>query len=206
MKIQKTLVTFAVLLLGATAFSVNASAYDRDDDVHTSTHTTRTVVIHDDDYDRTSFDFRGSSLMITHKDHRGRLTDEVEITRRYELFINDEQIKLDSNQQELVAEFYEGTREIYREAKRIGFEGAGIGIKGAALGVDAVFSLANLLKSDYDMEDYEREIERKAAQLEKEAAKLEKKAEAIERMADDLERTSDRMQEAIPELKALSWF
>lgn len=183
-------------------------AYDRDDDVHVVTHKhgNRTVVIHDDDYDHTSFDFKGSSLFIIHRDRDDRIDEEVEITRRYELFINDREIQLDAEQQKLVGEFYEGSRDIYREAKRIGIAGAGIGIKGAALGVDAVFSLANLLKSDYDMEDYEREVERKAEKLEREAEKLERRAEKIEQMADDLERSAELMQRAIPELDRLEWF
>lgn len=179
-----------------------ASAYDE-----TKEHRTGHVVIHDDhDFDRTSFDFKGKDLVITHREDRKAPEEEVRFGEDGRLFINDTEIVLDAKQQALVIDFYADSREIYDRALAIGKEGAKIGIKGAALGIDAIGSLAKLLSSDYDLDDYEKEMEAKAKLIEKQANKLEQRAEKIEQMAEDLERAADTMQEAIPALKELEWF
>jgi len=203
---KKTIYLALGLGLIAALLVSQAWAYERDDDHPGERHIYHTDRHHDHDWEHISFDYKGSTLVITHEDSRDRVQDEVRISRKYELFVNGTQVELDEDQKKLVAEYYDGGRDVYREAKRIGWAGAEIGIEGAKLGVHAVFNLAHLLSADYDIEDYEREMERKAEALEREAEKLEARADEIERMADDMERTGRKMKRAIPELDALEWF
>ncbi|MFZ5980612.1 MAG: hypothetical protein ACOYVF_08250 [Candidatus Zixiibacteriota bacterium] len=130
----------------------------------------------------------------------------VEINEEYELFVNDRQVKLDSEQQKLVEEFYVLAMDIVREGKSLGWEGAKIGVSGAKLGMKAVGRIFKMLFTNYDEDDFERDMERDAEILEAKAEKLEDRAENIEDMADDLKYVTEEMFDIIPELRELEWF
>ena len=155
--------------------------------------------------DRTWFDFDDGSIIVTHKE-RGEPRSTVEITDSYELYIDDERISLDADQQDLVRDFHVRSVEIVDFAKVIGWEGAKIGIDGAKLGAKAVGCLFKLLLPGYDTDDFEDEIEYEAEKIEAKAERLEEKAEVIEDMADELEDLARDMRHDIPELRRLRWF
>jgi hypothetical protein len=155
--------------------------------------------------DNTWFDLDDGSVVITHKE-RGEPRSTVEITGSYELYIDDERINLNSEQQDLVREFYGQSVEIVDFAKVLGLEGAKIGVDGAKLGAKAVGSLFKLLLPDYDTDDYEYEIEHEAKQIEHKAKILEEKANEIEDMSDELDDLARDMRSEIPELRQLRWF
>lgn len=161
------------------------------------------TVQHDGHLDGVSIDLDDGSIILTHE---GRRRETVEITEDYELYINDERIDLDEDQQMLVAEYYELGMDIVAYAKRIGWEGAKIGVSGAKLGLKAVGNVFKLIFTSYDTEDFEREMEREAARLEARAEILEEKAEVIEDMAEELEDIAYEMNREIPELRELDWF
>ncbi|MCX6833904.1 MAG: hypothetical protein NTW07_02025 [candidate division Zixibacteria bacterium] len=155
--------------------------------------------------DNTWFDLDDGSVVITHKE-RGEPRSTVEITDSYELYIDDERISLDSEQQALVREFYDQSVEIVDFAKTLGIEGAKIGVDGAKLGAKAVGCLFKLLSPDYDTDDYENEMEHEAKQIESKAKILEEKANEIEDMSDELDDLARDMRSEIPELRELRWF
>jgi len=155
--------------------------------------------------DNTWFDLEDGSVIITHKE-RGEPRSTVEITDAYELYIDDERINLDPDQQALVKEFHVQSVEIVDFAKVIGLEGAKIGVEGAKLGAKAVGSLFKLLLPGYDTDDYENEIEHEAEKIEAKAEILEDKAEVIEEMVDELDDLARDMRSEIPELRKLRWF
>jgi hypothetical protein len=155
--------------------------------------------------DQTWFDFDDGSVIITHKE-RGEPRSTVEITDSYELYIDDERISLDADQQTLVKDFHVRSVEIVDFAKTLGLEGAKIGIDGAKLGAKAVGCLFKLLLPGYDTDDFENEIEYEASKIEYKAERLEAKAEVIEDMADELEDLAHDMRSEIPELRRLRWF
>lgn len=145
----------------------------------------------------------GDLILIPNRGHRD---EEVKITEKGELYVNDQLVKTDDKQQGMVKDYYDLTMEILNGAEKIGAEGARIGVSGAALGVKALGRVAKLLEADYDEDDLEREMERDAAKIEAQAEKLEKKAEVIEEMADELEELHDNMIDEIPALDKLGWF
>lgn len=153
--------------------------------------------------DGVSIDIEDGSIILTHDDRR---RETVEITEDYELYVNDERVDLDEDQQALVAEYYELGMDIVAYAKRLGWEGAKIGVSGAKLGLKAVGSVFKLIFTSYDTEDFEREMEREAARLEARAEVLEEKAEVIEDMAEELEDIAYEMNREIPQLRKLDWF
>ncbi|MEE8577157.1 MAG: hypothetical protein V3T31_07860 [candidate division Zixibacteria bacterium] len=164
----------------------------------------RCVSIHHEGHlNNVSIDIDDGVIILTHD---GRRRETVEITEDYELYVNDEKIDLDEDQQVLVTEYYELGMDIVACAKRIGWEGAKIGVSGAKLGLNAVGNVFKLIFTNYDTDDFEREMEREAARLEARAEVLEEKAEVIEDMAIELEDIAYDMNREIPQLRALDWF
>lgn len=155
-------------------------------------------------WDNTSFKLDNGTLVITHRENRYK--DVVEITRDHELYVNDERIKLDKGQQELVDEFYDDCMDMYDQAKRIGVEGAKIGLDGAKLGLKAVGCVFKLLSPNYDTDDLEREMDYEASKIEAKADKLEIKADRLEKMAEELEDVAHDMRRDIPAIDDLGWF
>jgi hypothetical protein len=153
----------------------------------------------------TWLDVDDGSVIITHKE-RGEPRSTVEITEDHELFVDDEQVKLNPEQKILVGQFHDECYEMLDYAKDIGIEGAKIGLEGARLGVEAVACVFKLLSPSYDSDDLEDEMEHKASRIEDRASVLEEKAEVIEDMADDLEDLADDMRDKIPALDDLYWF
>ncbi len=150
-----------------------------------------------------SFDLEDGSIIMTRS---GRRVETVEVTENYELYVNGDRVKLDTDQQKLVQEFYYQGMEIVEYAKELGWEGARIGVSGAKLGLKAVGNVFRLLFTGYDTDDFEREMERAAAKIEARAERLEEKAEKVEDMVEDLEDTAWEMDRKIPELRELDWF
>lgn len=160
-------------------------------------------VHHEGHLNNVSIDIDDGTIILTHEDRR---RESVEITEDYELYVNDERVVLDENQQALVADYYELGMEIVDYAKGIGLEGARIGLSGAKLGLKAVGNVFKLVFTSYDTDDFEREMEREAARLEARAEVLEEHAEVIEDMVEELEEIADEMNREIPELDDLDWF
>jgi Rad3-related DNA helicase len=127
----------------------------------------------------------------------------VEITPEYQLYVNDERVKLDDHQQELVRDFYDLSQQVIDEAVVIGAEGAKIGVHGAAIGLQSLSGLLRVILTDYDTDDLERDLERESDRLEAKAKKLEKKAERLEKKANRLEERWGTMCDRIPELDGL---
>ncbi|MCU0639898.1 MAG: YggN family protein [Candidatus Krumholzibacteria bacterium] len=149
-----------------------------------------------------SIEFEDDSIILECSDN----DDVVEITGDYELYINDDQVKLDVDQRELVGIYYESLDEIIETAKELGIEGARIGAKGAELGLKAVAGAFKVILDDYDSDDLERDMERQARRIEAQAEKLERKGEKLEDMADRFEKTHKKMRRQIRELNDLGWF
>ena len=153
--------------------------------------------------DGVKYEIDDHSLFLS---HHGLHNDRVEITEDGQLYINDKFVRLDSDQQRLVATYYDLTMGIVRKAKDLGHEGARIGIEGAKLGLKAVGGVLKMAFTAYDGDDLDQDMEWEAGKLERKAERLEEKAEEIEDLAEDLERIAERMNESIPDLKELGWF
>jgi len=130
----------------------------------------------------------------------------LEITDDYDLFLNGEKIFLDSDQQELVAEYYDILSSIIEYAKAIGFDGARIGVAGAKIGLKALAGVMKVLFTEYESAELEGDLEIEGKQLEEMARDLEDKAEDLEHLARALEKTHERMRSEIPQLGNLEWF
>jgi hypothetical protein len=131
--------------------------------------------------------------------------DEIEITENYELIVNDNEIKLDAEQRELVKEYHTLVYGIVDEAVQIGLEGGKIGLAGAGMGLKALGGVFKLLLSSYDEDDLENEMEREEAKIEQRAEELEERANELEEKVEDMEDVFDEMFETIPELRELDW-
>jgi hypothetical protein len=130
----------------------------------------------------------------------------IEINENHELFVNGQIVRLDDDQKELIADFYDNFMFVIDEAKVIGLKGAGIGLEGAKLGFSAIGCLFKMLSADYDEEDMEREMEARAELLEEKAELLEEHAEVLEEAAEELEDIFFIMEEEIPEIRELEWY
>jgi hypothetical protein len=153
--------------------------------------------------DGVKYEIEDGSLFVS---HHGLRHDRVEFTEDGHLYINDEFVKLDREQQRLVATYYELTMDIVSQAKNLGHEGARVGIEGAKLGLKAVGGVFKMMFTSYDGDDLDQDMEWEAERLERKAKRLEEKAEDIEELAEDLERIVEEMNETIPELGELGWF
>jgi hypothetical protein len=145
-----------------------------------------------------NIDFRGKRVVIKYDFGTPR---RVEVNERHELRIDGSLVKLDSDQQKLVGEFYEKTQQLVSDAKAIGLEGAAIGAQGVGVAAAALTGVVNMLFTSYTSEDLERDVERKAAKIEAKADRLEAKADRLEILADDVQDLYDQMEESIPELR-----
>lgn len=158
---------------------------------------------HQHQWDAIDFDLDGKTLVITnHGRHRG----QVEITEKYDLFVNGDKIKLNDEQQVLVKKFYDQSMQIVNIAKEMGLEGARIGAEGAKLGIKAIGGLIKMLLTDYDEEDLDYYLEAESEKIEERAELLEEQAEELEDLADELEYLAEEMIEEIPELEELDWY
>jgi ribosome-associated translation inhibitor RaiA len=153
--------------------------------------------------DGVKYEIDDGSIFIS---HHGLRHDRVEITEEGQVYINDELVKLDREQQGLVATYYDLTTDIVSQAKNVGQEGARIGMEGAKLALKAVVGVVKMVFTSYDGDDLDQDVEWKAEKLERRAKRLEEKAEDIKELAEDLERIAEEMNETIPELRELGWF
>lgn len=190
--------SMVLLLASMLVFSGVAAAHDRDDDC--GDHHVDHGFLHNCDVD---WDEDEGILVISNEDDDDEV---VEITKKYELFVNGERVKLDRAQKGLVKDYYRHFKKLHRIAEEIGMEGARIGAKGGKIAVIALKNLCKLIEDDDDAEEFEEEIEREAEKLEAEAEKLEAKAEILGEIAENLEDLHNDMKEAIPELDDLEWF
>lgn len=186
------------LIISATLMFTSAFAYDGE--YEHDNIVIKSGNVHGDWFfdDWASFDIDDGSIILEYRD---RHHTTVEITEDYQLFVDDEIIDLNDEQQELVREFYDGSMDVIERAIDIGWKGAAIGAEGAKIGIAAVAGLIKVLLTSYEMEDFEYDIEQQAEELEEKAEILEKHAEVIEEMADDLEDIYRQMCRDIPELK-----
>ncbi len=184
-----------LVILSLLAFSVAVAGHD--DHYESKYHRHYS---HDDGI---SIDLDDATLVIESHDRRD---ERVEITEDFKLYIDDERVALDEDQQKLVEEFYLRALEIRDKAYNIGWEGARIGVSGAKLGLKAVGRVFKMFLTSYDEDDLEEDMERDAEKLEARAEKLERKANRIEEMVDELDELTYVMKREIPELDELGWF
>ncbi len=147
--------------------------------------------------DCASFDIDNGSIII---EFRNRDHTTVEITEDYQLLVDDEIIDLNTKQQKLVEQFYDGSMLLIEHAINIGLRGAGIGMEGAKIGISAMTGLIKVMLTDYEMDDLEYDIERQADELEEQADILDEQGEVIDDIANDLEDSYKMMCRNIPEL------
>ena len=76
---------------------------------------------HSNFLDGVDLDIQRSTIVLTNDEYDD---DIVEITRDYELYVNDQRVDLDPKEAELVQEFYDRTFELVDSAKEVGLEGA----------------------------------------------------------------------------------
>lgn len=114
-----------------------------------------------------------------------RNTDEylVEITPQFELYIRSKKITMDSDQQDLLEDYYYAQRTLFSKRNSIGAKGVKIGIQSAELAVKAVGGAITLVASGFDKEtekEFEEEMEREAEKIEYHAENLEEDANIAE--------------------------
>lgn len=185
--------------------SVFAKKYKSDRKASTSNNS-YTYIVNDHrivEFDDINIDIDDGSIIMTEE---GTEENKVEITEEYELFVNDQEVKLTPAQKEMTEDFHTMVMDIVYEGKKIGWEGAKIGIRGAKLGMKAIGRLMKMVFTSYDEDDFERDMERDADEIEAQASKLEDRAKIIERMADDLEYVTEDLFDNVPELRRLEWF
>jgi hypothetical protein len=152
-------------------------------------------------FDEIIIDIDDGSVFITHEYE----DDEIEITRKYELYVNGDLVETNQEQKDLLEEFHTAVMDLEDQAIEIGKEGAKIGIEGAKIGLHAARGVLKMLFTEYDEDDLDRDLEFETELLEKKAEKLEEKAEELEKIADDLDDMFYDMEEEIPEIASLDW-
>ena len=141
---------------------------------------------------------KGKSVVIKYDSGTPR---RVEVNERHELRVDGDLVKLNSDQQRLVGEFYEKIQQLTEDAKAIGLEGAAIGAQGVGVAAAALTGVVNMLFTSYTSDDLERDVNRKAAKIEAKANRLEAKADGLETLADYVQDLYDQMEDSIPELQ-----
>ena len=145
----------------------------------------------------------GQSIVIELDEYEA---DEVVITRRHELIVNNKKVETDESQDVLLKEYYDVSMDVFEQVKRIGWEGAKVGLGGAAIGVKAVVGVARMLLPSYSSDDFERDMEHASNRLEMKAEKLDAMGEWIDEQVDRLESIHNQLQAITPELQELDWF
>ncbi len=182
------LVWIVFLITGTTLIAHENSIFDNDDfsDFHCNDKT---------------YKFKDNYIVIFDKDfHR----EEIIITDKNELIINDRHVKIDGKSKKILRKYYNELCYIREEAIDIGLEGAKIGLSGAKLGVKAVLSLPLLLIDGEDK--YEEKIERASEKIEERGEELEYLGEKLGERTDDLEDLEDKLQDRVEELDDIYWF
>lgn len=151
--------------------------------------------------DNVSMDFDDGSFIFTHEDD-----EKVEITKKYDLIVNGDRVRLSARQQRLVEEYYVTFQAVIDEAKEMGLAGAKIGVQGAKLGLTAVLGVLKLLSPEYDQEDLDADLEVHEEKMEHIAAKLEKRGDKLERKVEKLQHKHERLRDGIEKLDELGWF
>jgi hypothetical protein len=191
--------TFSIVLL-TTLLALPSVGLSHSRSYHSSTSHSHSVSGSTSLFDTNSrsIDFKGKRVIIKYKTGSPR---RVEVNDSHELRVDGDLVKLDRDQQELVAEFYDEIQLLITDAKAIGLEGAAIGVQGVGVAAAALTGVVNMLFTNYTSEDLERDVERKAAKIEAKANRLEAKAEKLEAQAEQVEDLYDEMEDTIPELR-----
>jgi len=174
----------------------------KSDNNHHNDHGVRVKSFNCWEVDNARYKLDDGSILMTNLDDRD---ESVVITEDYDLFVNDEQVRLDREQQALVREYHELTYEIVDDAKLMAKEGIKIGLKGAKLGLKAVGGVLKMLMTSYDEDEFEADMEREGEKIEAMGEVLEAKGEVIEKKAERLEEVGEELIEEIPELRELDW-
>jgi chromosome segregation ATPase len=146
-----------------------------------------------------------NTLIIEYEDDEDQV---VKITKKYELFVNDEKVKLDRKQKGLVKDYYKHMKKLHVMVDEIGEEAARIGEWGGKVAAEAIRKVCErILDDDEDkIEELERAIEAEVEEIERAAEKIEAKAEKLEVVAKNLKNLHYEMKGAVPELEELEWF
>ncbi len=146
-----------------------------------------------------------SSLIIEYEKDEGQA---VKITKKYELFVNGEKVKLDRKQKDLVKDYYKHMKKLHVMAEEIGEEAARLVEWGGRVAAEAIRKVCVRVLDDdeYEAEELERAIEAETEEIEKAVEKIEAKAKKIELAAKNLKNLHYEMKNAVPELEELEWF
>ncbi len=133
--------------------------------------------------------FHHSDLFIeSEKDDK-----EIIISNDYRLYIDNELIKTNKKEKQLVQEYYELADYTFDQVIEICDEAGEIGIEGAALGAKAVARVFKLILPGFDSDDLEREIEDESKEIEKKAKKLEEKGGKLESVVEHLKECHEQL-------------
>lgn len=119
-----------------------------------------------------------NTLIIEYEEDEDQV---VKITKRYELFVNGEKVKLNGKQKDLVKDYYKHMKKLRIMALEIGEEAAKIGEWGGKVAVEAIRMVCERILDDDDDE-------------------IEELGRAIEAEAEEIEKA------VVPELEELEWF
>lgn len=133
-------------------------------------------------------------------------SEYLEITDKYDLYLNGKRVPLDEDQKKLVADYYDLLSSIIEYAKVIGLESVHIGVVGAKIGLKALAGVMKVLFTEYESEDLEDDLEGEEEKIEEMARDLEDKAEDLEHLATSLEEQHERLRREIPQIRGLDWF
>ena len=94
-----------------------------------------------------------NTLIIENEDDEDQV---IKITKKYELYVNGEKVKLDGKQKDLVKDYYKHMKKLHVMAAEIGEEAAKIGERGGKIAAEAIRTVCeSILEDDDEIEDLE---------------------------------------------------
>ncbi|BFN37267.1 hypothetical protein [Fidelibacter multiformis] len=135
-----------------------------------------------------------------------RTQEDVKIYKNGKLLINDQEIKLNPYEINLVTEYYDLCDSMEKEIEILVDKASDIGKEAGKIGIAAAAGVLRMLSPFYDAEDFEEDIEVKSSDIEAQADELEKYADRIKELSHDLEKNHNRLKMRVDALYRLSWF
>jgi len=144
--------------------------------------------------------FEDNSLVLC-----DRSTDEylLEITEDSDLFIRSKKIRINSEQRDLIADYYEAQKTLFIKRNSIGAKGVEIGLASAKLAAKAVGGTIELIASGFDENveaKFEQDMEREAKEIEYHADNIEDDADEYSEKIDEINSLERKIHRAIEEL------
>ncbi len=137
---------------------------------------------------------------------KNRSSEDVKIYQDGRIFINNQQIKLNTYEEKLSVEYFGTCDSMKKEIKILVDKAADIGVEAGKIGVAAATGVLRMLSPFYDAEDFEEDIEIKSSDIEAKADELEKYADRVQELSNELEKIHKRLKMRVDALYNLSWF